>query len=374
MLKPHENDRITRVGPGTPMGNLMRSYWQPAALAEELPEDGGPPLRVRLLGEDLLAFRDAEGDVLLATEPAWNAPQKAYFTWEGGGIVWAYMGPASRLPAPPNYEVVRVPATHRAATKNHQSCNWLQVIEGAVDSVHFGFLHNTDITAKAMYSPVPTIEFEKTDHGLIGAAIHQLGDGKTYARTFHFVMPAHSIRGRTRAWNGEMEKVPHVSGQIAVPIDDEHTWLYSYIYSQTSGVPMSDEFVRARWAAAGRGPGDVMPGYRLKASMENDYFIDRRLQKTKSFSGIPGVNTQDVAIQEGMGAILDRSKEHLAVTDRVIIAARQLLLEAIDAVERGETPRGLDPASYAGIRGGDLIVSSDADWREALRGELVAKF
>ncbi|HXP94613.1 MAG TPA: hypothetical protein VN905_14160 [Candidatus Binatia bacterium] len=374
MLKPHENERITRVRPGTPMGTLLRRYWLPAALSEELPENDGPPVSVRLLGEDLIAFRDAEGDVLLVSEPAWNAAPEAYFTWEGGGIVWAYLGPASSLPAPPDYELVRVPVTHRAATKNHQACNWLQVIEGAVDSVHFGFLHNSDIKAKALYNPVPEIEFEKTEYGLAGAAIHRLDGQSTYARTFHFVMPSHSIRGRTHAWNGRREKIPHISGQIAVPIDDENCWLYSYIHSQTLDVPMTSEFVAARWATAGRGPNDVLPGYRLKRNKANDYLVDRQLQKTTSFSGIEGTNTQDVAIQEGMGAILDRSKEHLAQSDRVIIAFRQLLLEAIEAVEHGELPRGVDPSSYRNVRGGDLIIPSAADWREALSGELAARF
>jgi hypothetical protein len=125
----------------------------------------------------------------------------------------------------------------------------------------------------------------------------------------------------------------------------------------------------------GRGPTDLIPGsFRLKKNLGNDYFIDRQLQKMQTFTGIEGINTQDMALQEGMGPVVDRSKEHLGTSDRAIIAMRQLLLEALDASERGEEPRGLDPQTYRRVRAVDKMVPLDIPWREALGDELLAKF
>ena len=124
----------------------------------------------------------------------------------------------------------------------------------------------------------------------------------------------------------------------------------------------------------GRGKDDLLPGYKLKANKSNDYMIDRQVQKTKTYTGIPGVNTQDYALQEGMGAIVDRSLEHLGTSDRAIIAARQLLLEAIDAVRAGERPRGADPATYRDVRPYDDYLDPKNDWRTAFAAELTAKF
>src|SRR6202041_3582442 len=168
MLKPEDNERLTRVGAGTPCGELFRRYWQPVLLSDELPENDGPPLRVRVLGEDLIAFRDSTGNVGLVDAfcPHRRAPLffgrneesglrcvyhgwkfdragacvdmpseppdslfktkvavASYPTWEGGGIVWTYMGPAASAPPPPDYEIVRVPPSHRVASKTFEDCN-----------------------------------------------------------------------------------------------------------------------------------------------------------------------------------------------------------------------------------------------------------
>src|ERR1700722_15299749 len=181
MLTPADNERLTRVGPGTPMGNLFRRYWIPAALSEQLADPDGAPLRVRLLGEDLVAFRDTDGNVGLVSAfcPHRRAPMffgrnedcglrcvyhgwkfdttgacvdmpseppdslfktkvsiEAYPTWEGGGVIWAYLGPKELQPAPPDHELVRAPATHRYVSKTFQDCNYLQALEGGIDPTH----------------------------------------------------------------------------------------------------------------------------------------------------------------------------------------------------------------------------------------------
>jgi phthalate 4,5-dioxygenase len=413
MLTPRENLRITQVGPGTPMGNVMRCYWQPLLLAEELGEADGAPVRVRLLGEDLIAFCGTDGAVGLVDAycPHRRAPLffgrneerglrcvyhgwkfdrsgacvdmpseppdslfkskvtvTAYPTWEGGGLVWAYLGPRESRPPPPAFDFVRVPPTHRNVVKMLQENNWLQGLEGAIDSVHSGFLHNDDLREKSQLRNAPArVEFERTAHGLAGAAIHALGDGRNYVRAFTYIMPTHSLRVRTLGRTGAPEEIPTISGQIWVPIDDRTSWLYNYMYATRPDRPLNVAFVDARNALYGRGPDDFGAGYRLKRSRENDYMIDRELQRTRSFSGIKGMNTQDIALQECMGPVLDRSKEHLAHSDRVIIALRKALLEAADTVERGERPGAADPADYAGVRLTDVLVDERVDWADALR-------
>jgi hypothetical protein len=159
-----------------------------------------------------------------------------------------------------------------------------------------------------------------------------------------------------------------------VPIDDEHTFVYNTLVSYDAAVPISEEYAWEEEARFGRGKDDLLPGFRIKQNKANDYLIDREVQRTKTYSGIRGINTQDMALQEGMGPICDRTKEHLGTSDRAVIAARQLLLEACDAVERGENPRGATPASHRNVRPYDDFLPPDKDWREAFASELVAKW
>jgi phthalate 4,5-dioxygenase len=172
-----------------------------------------------------------------------------------------------------------------------------------------------------------------------------------------------------------MEKVPTINGHIWVPMDDYTTAVYNWQYSYDPKIPVTPEYAIEHETMYGRGPTDLIPGsYWLKKNMRNDYFIDRLLQKNQTFTGIEGINTQDMALQEGMGPICDRSKEHLGTSDRAIIAMRQLLLEAIDTVEQGGDPRGTDPQTYRTVRAVDKMVPLDLPWKEALGDELVAKF
>jgi phthalate 4,5-dioxygenase len=424
MLKPEENERLVRVGPGTPGGALFRRYWQPALLSEELPEPDCPPVRVRLLGEDLVAFRATDGSVGLVDAycPHRRAPMffgrneqcglrcvyhgwkfdttgkcvdmpseppdslfkdkvtiLAYPTWEGGGMVWTYMGPRDLIPPPPDYEWLRVPPTHRFVSKTYEACNYLQGLEGGLDTAHSSFAHNERLHDKNWIrnrDTHPRLEVEKTDYGFRYASTRDLGDDGLYVRVYHYLMPAQQLRGNVTNWlGGKRAEVPKLDGHIWVPIDDERTWVYNMMYGYDPNVPITEEFAWKDEAFFGRGKDDLIPGtYRLKANLSNDYFIDRQLQKTKTFTGIRGVNTQDFAIQEGMGPIPDRSKERLGTTDRAIIVTRQLLLEGCDRVAGGEAPRGVAPETYRGVRAYDRVIERDRSWREEFAEELLAKW
>ena len=256
-----------------------------------------------------------------------------------------------------------------------QACNWLQALEGAIDSVHSTFLHCNDIHDRTLLrANAPEIDFAPAEYGLAGAAIHQLDGDRRYARTFHYVLPVHSIRGRITGRRGEDEPVPTITGQVYAPIDDETCWLYSYEHAYDPAIPLDADFIAEREAMWGRDAQNPAAGYRLGRNRANDYGIDRTLQKTTSYSGIVGMNVQDIALQEGMGAIVDRSREHLAHSDRVIIATRRLLMDAMDDVERGVSPRATDPAVYRTVRGADHIIAAGTDWRKAYSSDLVARF
>ena len=423
MLKPQDNERIARVSPNTPMGALQRRYWIPCALSSEVSERDGAPLRVRLLGEDLVAFRDSAGTVGLVDAfcPHRRAPMffarnedcglrcvyhgwkfdtdgkcvdmpseppdslfkskvtiASYPTWEGGGIVWAYLGPPEHRPAVPDYEFTRAPATHSYVSKTFEECNWLQALEGGLDTSHSSFAHNNNI-GEAEYlrakDTAPRLEVYRTDYGYTYAGIRKVEE-KQYVRAYHYVMPAQQMRGRVTSRNGQnIDPHPTINGHIWVPIDDETTFVYNWMYSYTPDIPIAHDYAVALETQYGRGPDDIVPGtFALKRNRRNDYLIDRELQRTKTFTGITGVNTQDMALQEGMGPIVDRSKEYLGTSDRAIIAMRQLLMEAMTDVEAGKAPRGVDARTYSHVRAVDLVIPAAPDWREALKSELVARF
>jgi nitrite reductase/ring-hydroxylating ferredoxin subunit len=421
MLKPEENERLTRVGPGTPMGDVFRRYWLPAALSSELPEPDGAPVRVRILGEDLVAFRATSGTVGLVSAfcPHRRAPMffgrneedglrcvyhgwkfdtagacvdmpseppdslfktkvtiESYPTYEAGGIVWTFMGPADRRPEPPGYELLRVPATHRFVSKTYEHANYAQALEGGLDTAHSSFLHNMNLGDRSFLrnaDTAPRLEVERTPYGFRYAGIRTIGS-EDYVRVYHYVMPATQIRGFVSGMQGH-NHIPTIHGHFWVPIDDEQTNVYNFMYSFYPENPLPLDYAIAKETSSGRGPADLIPGtFRLKKNLANDYAIDRGVQKTKTFTGIAGINTQDYAVQEGMGPIVDRSREHLGTTDRAIIVTRQLLLEAADAVEAGGDVRGRDPGTYAGVRAADRLIPSGAPWQDALKEDVVAKY
>jgi phenylpropionate dioxygenase-like ring-hydroxylating dioxygenase large terminal subunit len=393
-------------------------------MSSELPEKDGAPLRVRLLGEDLVAFRDTEGRVGLVdafcphrrapmffgrneecglrcvyhgwkfdhtgacvdmpSEPADSLFKSkvtigSYPTWEGGGVIWTYMGPRELQPPPPNYEWVRAPATHCKVSKTFEDANYLQALEGGLDTAHSSFAHNERLGDKNWIrnrDGAPRLDVSKTDYGYTYVSTRNMGDDGKYVRVYHYVMPAQALRGGVTSWTGiGMADVPRLDSHVWVPIDDETTWVWNIVWSYDKNVPITDEWHAKDEARFGRGPDDLIPGtFKLKKNLANDFMIDRHMQKTKNFTGIVGINTQDMALQEGMGKIVDRSKERLGTSDKAIIACRQLLLEAIAKVEAGEEPRGVDPATYERVRPYDSIIPHDKTWETEFAGELVAKF
>jgi phenylpropionate dioxygenase-like ring-hydroxylating dioxygenase large terminal subunit len=422
MLSHEDNVRITRVGKGTPMGETIRRYWIPALCSEELPENDGAPVRVRLLGEDLVAFRQTDGTVSLVSAfcPHRRAPMffgrneenglrcvyhgwkfdgtgrctdmpseppdslfktkvtiDAYPTWEGGGLVWTYMGPKDAMPGHPDYEWIRTPDAHRHVSKTYQECNWLQALEGGLDTAHSSFLHNERVGDSSYLrnrDGHPRLDVEIRPHGYQYVSTRNIGADGQYIRIYQFVMPFQQLRGAVTKWNkAAREDVPTIHGHLWVPIDDTHTWTFNFMYSYDENVPFTSDWAWGYEKWTGRGKDDITPDFRLKKNLENDYQIDRALQKQTSYTGIIGINTQDIALQEGMGPICDRTKEHLGTTDRAIIAARRLLLEATTDVEAGKTPRGADPATHNAVRAHDDIIPADKDWT-ILAPETVAKW
>jgi phthalate 4,5-dioxygenase oxygenase subunit len=428
VLTPQDNARLTRVGRGTPGGTLFRSYWLPALLSQELPDVDGPPVRTRILGEDLVAFRDSSGAVGLidAFCPHRRAPMyfgrneecgmrcvyhgwkfdrdgncvdmpseppdslfktkvhiRAYPAHEAGGIVWTYMGRRETMPPPPDYEFVRAPATHRSMSKHVQDCNYLQALEGGLDSSHATILHNADIADLQWLNDfertVPRIQVHTTDYGYMYAGVRNV-NGKQWVRAYQYVMPTTQFRGRVEGLLGGnvayigANRVPTINGHVWTPVDDNTTACYNFIYSYSPDQPLPAADVLDQEFKDGRGPDDQLPDYRLKRNLSNDYMIDRDKQKRFTFTGIEGVNTQDAALQEGMGAIVDRSREHLGTSDRAIIMMRQLMLQAVQAAENGEAPRGSDPATYRTVRALDHMITEGLNWQEALSEELLAKF
>jgi len=424
LLKPEDNERLARVGPGTPCGELLRRYWQPALLARELPENDCPQVRVRLLGEDLIAFRDTTGRVGLVDAfcphrraplffgrneecgircayhgwkftadgncvdmPSEPAPGnlinrvklKAYPTFERGGVVWTYMGPRNLMPSPPDFEWLRAPDIHRCVSKTYEQCNYLQAMEGGFDTAHSSFVHNNslgDSTPLRARDRSPRIEIERTDYGYMYTSTRAASPTSNYVRMYQYIMPNQQLRGGVTSENGGgRSRVPKIDGHIWAPIDDEQTLVYNFAYGYDESVHLTPEFVTHWESFAGRGPDDLIPGtFKLKRNLSNDYLIDRKLQKTSTYTGITGVNTQDFALQEGMGPIVDRSKEFLASSDKAIITLRRLLLEAIDTVSRGELPKSADPRLSRDVRAHDEFVPADKSWREHFGNAMKAKW
>ncbi len=422
MLSAEDNERLTRVGPGTPMGVMLRRYWLPACLAEELPVADGAPIRVRLLGENLVAFRDANGDVGLIEDacPHRRAPMffgrneehglrcvyhgwkfdrhgkctdmpseppdslfktkvtiTAYPTYESGGLIWAYMGAPEHQPPVPDYEWMRPPATHRYISKTFEACNYLQAMEGGLDTAHSSFVHNETIDSDAWFRSkdgAPRIDLEKTDYGYTYVSTRTIDAETDYVRIYRYMMPFTQLRGAVQSFFGGRSEVPKIDGHLWVPIDDETSYVYNFMCAYDEKAVITPEIAERFEKLLGRGKDDVLDGYKLKRNPSNDYMIDRELQRTKTYSGIVGINTQDFALQEGMGAIVDRTKEHLGTSDRAIIAMRQMLLEGTRDVEAGRAPKGTEPKSYRNVRAYDDFIPHGADWQASFGDEVLAKW
>ena len=413
MLTAEQNERLTRTGPGTPMGEAMRRYWIPALLSMELPEPDCPPIRVKLLGEDLVAFRDTSGRIGLLSEfcphrraslwlgrneedglrcvyHGWkfdvsgqcvdqmNEPGQfdfskkvranSYPVEEMGGLVWTYMGPSESRPPLPDFEWTRVPEEQRTLTKVVQECNWLQALEGGVDTSHAPIMHRrlregvtlpgTPFQSAFVQGSAPLLELDETDYGYRYFGVRQLGEDRRYVRGYHFIMPFTQLRPPGLG-------LAEVHGHHWVPIDDESVMVYNWYYAYGDG-PLAEEAQDPQVSGNSFTTDiDINDGFRSYRNKSNDWMIDRQTQKTDTFTGIYGINTQDRAVQESMGAIVDREQEHLGQADRAIIVTRRMLQQAIDVVKDGGQPAGISP-TYYDLRAAECTIGADEDWRAAL--------
>jgi len=258
----------------------------------------------------------------------------------------------------------------RHVNKTLEECNWLQAMEGGLDTSHAPIMHrrlvdDTDLPGVSPSSPfvrgkAPRLEVDFTDYGYAYYGVRELEDNNIHVRGYHFVMPFTQIR--QEPFSGK----DIVAGHMWVPLDDNHCMVYNWEYSP-SGTGMEDQKLVAR--ILGTGPGDQTSDFKKVRSFENDYMIDREAQKKWTFTGIYGVNTQDHAVQESMGPIVDRSIEHLGPADKAIIGTRRQLLESVRAVEGGGDPVGVG-TSYYGAVAVDRVMPAGADFRQELLADM----
>jgi phthalate 4,5-dioxygenase len=419
VLKVEENELICRVGPGTPMGNFMREYWVPALLSSEVPTPDSDPVRIMLLGEQLIAFRDTNGKVGLIqnncphrgaslffgrneeaglrcvyhgwkfavdgtcidmpNEPAesdFKAKVKAvaYPTQERGGVVWAYLGPRKTPPPLPDLEGNMQPDSANNVRATQLPCNWLQILEGDIDTTHVGFLHYGGLKAEdqipGSFSEyqlrVKTAHFEviDTEGGAAYGARRPAGPDQDYWRIAQWCFPFYTFTppGVLGTKKG---------GGARVPMDDYHTMTFT----MAAGRPRPNR-------PTGNSPFFLQPmqpnttdwfgRFRPVQQPDNDYQIDRETQRNNDgyagYTGISGVGMQDAAMTTSMGPIYDRSREHLGTTDAMVIRVRRRLIAAVQAhMKHGVTPPGVDDPDVYRVRSGGVFLPPDADWVEATR-------
>ena len=422
MLTKDQNELLTRTGPGTPAGNLFRRYWQPVALAEELPP-GAPPRPVRILGEDLVLFRDANDEIglmglhcphrgadlsfarvegnglrclyhgwLLAKngrcldqpgEPAASSYKDtirhpAYPCREAGGLILTYMGPGAAPPLP-NFPIFSAPLSHVWASKLVHECNYLQANEGNVDPQHLSFLHRMSSPNKApdertkqvdallAADVAPLIEVEIAPFGMRVFATRMLGNDDKYVRVSNFIMPnCSAFDGGPLHDPAKSPPKPNIGYWMHwhVPIDDYTHWKYAiaYCYDDPIDPAFQHRFVRS----------EMTENYDTRRRRSNRYLQDRSEMERLTFLGM-GFNfyDHDRFAVESQGEISDRTREHLGASDRAVIAMRRLMIKTIEDLQDGEVPtlsasNGADPVA-------DLVVVSQkvpattenkAVWRE----------
>ncbi|HEX3591740.1 MAG TPA: Rieske 2Fe-2S domain-containing protein [Pseudonocardiaceae bacterium] len=412
MLKQEINELLTRTGPGTEMGDLFRQYWVPALLAEELPENGCPPVRVKLLSERMIAFRDSDGRYGLMDEfcahrgaSLWFGNNEtgglrcAYHGWKYdvtgqcvevpsepensnfckkvkltayplvkiGDVLWAYLGDPATQPPLPEFEFVHVPAEQVFTSKRWQECNWLQALEGGIDSSHVSWLHSAGLRNDPLFKGSkgneynmndmkPFFEVVDSDGGLYVGVRRNAEEGHYYWRITPWVMPAFTM---------VPPRADHpVHGHFWVPIDDENCWVFTFDYQPVRA--LTEDEVAAMEAGHGV-HNEYVPGtYRPLANRDNDYLMDRDAQRRgETFSGIKGIAMQDASLQESMGPIVDRSKERLVSADSGIIKARRKLVQAaLDLREKGTTPPGVDPAHHR-VRSAAIVLPKEQSFLDS---------
>ncbi len=419
-MKAEQNEYLTRTNAGTPMGELFRRYWQPILLSWELPDADGAPVRVKVLGERMVAFRDSAGKLGLIDEfcahrgvSLWfgrneeNGIRCPYHGWkydvngqcvevpseaeesgfckkiklksyplvEQGGVIWTYMGPVDVTPPLPAWEFATVPTAQSYMSKRLQECNWLQAMEGGIDSSHVSFLHSGALNSDPLFKGAkgnqynmgdkkPVFEVVDSDGGLYIGARRNAETGHYYWRITPWVMPCFTMvppRGDHP-----------LHGHFWVPMDDETCMAWSFDYHPVRALSTTER------AAMEDGKGvhvKVHPiTFRPLQNRDNDYLMDRDAQKSgRAYSGIEGIGMQDASLQESMGAIADRTKENLVSTDNGIIMARHRLLRAAKALaEKGTLPPGRE-AEQQQVRSAAMVLPVGTPFKDAAADALQAR-
>jgi phthalate 4,5-dioxygenase oxygenase subunit len=414
MLSQEINELLTQTGPGTPTGDLFRQYWIPALLAEELPTNDSPPVRVKLLSERLVAFRDGDGRYGLIDEfcahrgvSLWFGRNEgsglrcAYHGWKYdvngqclevpsepddsnfcnkvrltayplvrvGDILWTYMGDPAKRPGLPEYEFVQVPSEQTYTSKRWQESNWLQALEGGIDSSHVSWLHSGGLRNDPLFKGAkgneynmadlkPFFEVVETDGGLFIGVRRNAEEDTYYWRITPWVMPSFTVippRGDHP-----------VHGHLWVPIDDENCWVFTFDYLPVRA--LTPEELQAMKDGHGV-HNEYVPGtYRPLQNKDNDYMMDREAQKRgDTFSGVKGIAIQDSSLQESMGPVVNRRKERLVSADSGIIKARAKLRTAVEALrDEGATPPGVDPAHHR-VRSVSIVLPKEDSFIESCR-------
>ncbi len=437
-MNVEQNERMTRIGPGTPCGRLMRHYWQPVALIDEFDPlfDARMALRplkaVRVLGQDLVLFRDAqgrfglldrdcphrgadlafarnEGDGLRCPFHGWkfdvsgqciqtpaeparsrlceHVRQRTYPLVERSGVLFGWFGPESALPPPfPALDCFAAPGSHTFAFKGLWACNWLQAFEVGIDPAHASFLHRffQDEALEDSYGrqfrgasagsvegerwPMtrvmrefdqPVITIAPDDWGMRLTTLRPMSEALTHVRITHGIFPHTFVIPLSETMT---------ITQMHVPVDDTHTFWYSFFTSFAGPVDktaMRNQRLRAV----------DLPDYRPRSGRHNDWGFDPEEQMTRTYLGMgeDDINVHDQWACESMGAIQDRTREHLGTTDVAIVANRRVLLRAIDDVEAGRQPPGLARPEVATRRVGPDTVDGIAPagqweqwWKDAV--------
>lgn len=381
MLSKETNELLTRIGPGTPMGNLLRQFWAPAIRSARLEADGAPQ-RVRLFGQDFVAFRDTNGQVgfldeacphrgvslalgrneecglrcifhgwkfdvngqVLETpsEPAGsNLGSKVrvghYPVREAGGVVWVWLGQGEKPPQFPAFDFVNYPAENVVARKAIIPCNWVQLLEGALDSSHVSSLHRAWLThGKDMMSgPHPGVmgalsvkyEIEERPYGYMANARRFLADGIEVDRKTEYILPWYTMIPST---------LKTLRGVLAVvPVDDvtTHFWDISWDIAGPTDVVTID-----RLRNSGKRSLDLDNYFQPRYGPEKVWGQDREAMKQGHYTGFIALSFEDYAVQESQGQIADRSKEHLGTSDIAIIRMRRMLLDMARDFQQGKLP------------------------------------
>jgi phthalate 4,5-dioxygenase oxygenase subunit len=411
-----ENDLLCRVETDAPMGQLMRRHWLPLCMTEEVGAADGAPVRARLLGEDLVVFRDTQGRLGVLGERClhrgaslafgrnedcglrclyhgWkfdvegkvvdmpseapgaaqrlNKKHKSYPAREGGGFVWIWMGPLDALREfePPAW--APTPDARTSVVKMHVACNWAQVLEGSIDSAHSSSLHSTNMPAaevdgakatddawlRPSVDKAPRLQFEPTNYGFRYAAIRKPirnPEGDQYVRTTLFIAPFTVLIPPNDRYN---------LAQMLVPLDDVNTMFYWIAWHPhpDKGIPQ-DEWRKFCAATVGV---DLDENFRKKRTLDNRYLQDREAMKRGDWTGIQGIPTQDMAMWESMGAIADRSQDSPGSSDLAVAQFRRMMVAAARKFQGGEPAIGtaepriphVELASFEGI------VPKTTDWR-----------